>query len=107
VTRPVVGVTTSLQEMTSDGWTELTAGTPATYVAAVQRAGGRAVLLPPDEERTDALDGLDAVIVSGAAGDTDPSHYGAEPHPKTHPVEPSRDRAAAEALATAASRTRR
>jgi gamma-glutamyl-gamma-aminobutyrate hydrolase PuuD len=106
VTRPVVGVTTSLQEMTSDGWTELTAGTPATYVAAVQRAGGRAVLLPPDEERTDALDGLDA-IVSGAAGDTDPSHYRAEPHPKSHPVEPSRDRAAAEALATAASRTRR
>ena len=92
MTRPVVGVTTSLQEMTSDGWTELTAGTPATYVAAVQRAGGRAVLLPPDEETTDALDGLDALIVSGAAGDTDPSHYGAEPHPKTHPVEPSRDR---------------
>ena len=65
------------------------------------------MLLPPDEETTDALDGLDALIVSGAAGDTDPSHYRAEPHPKSHPVEPSRDRAAAEALATAASRTRR
>jgi hypothetical protein len=33
VRRPVVGVTASLQEMTSDGWTELTAGTPATYPA--------------------------------------------------------------------------
>jgi putative glutamine amidotransferase len=92
VRRPVVGVTTSLKEMTADGWTELTAGAPATYVAAVQRAGGRAVLLPPDEETGDALDGLDALIVSGAAGDTDPSHYGAKPHPETHPVEPSRDR---------------
>ena len=92
MTRPVVGVTTSLQEMTSDGWTELTAGTPATYVAAIQRAAGRAVLLPPDEETADALDGLDALIVSGAAGDTDPSHYGAEPHPETNPVDPLRDR---------------
>jgi len=33
VRRPVVGVAASLQEMTSDGWTELTAGTPATYPA--------------------------------------------------------------------------
>jgi len=92
VSRPVVGVTTSLDEMTSGGWTELVAGTPAMYVAAVQRAGGRAVLLPPDEDAEDALDGLDALIVSGAAGDTDPSHYGAEPHPATHPVAPLRDR---------------
>ena len=92
MTRPVVGVTTSLDEMTSGGWTELVAGTPATYVAAVQRAGGRAVLLPPDEDTEGALDGLDALIVSGAAGDTDPAHYGAEPHPQTHPVAASRDR---------------
>jgi gamma-glutamyl-gamma-aminobutyrate hydrolase PuuD len=92
VTRPVVGVTTSLEEMTSDGWTELTAGTPATYVSAVQRAGGRAVLLPPDEQTADALDGIDALLVTGAAGDTDPAHYGAEPHPRTDPVAPTRDR---------------
>ena len=39
--RPVIGVTASLQEMTSDGWTGLTESTPATYVAAVQRACGR------------------------------------------------------------------
>ena len=83
MTRPVVGVTTSLDEMTAGGWTELTAGTPATYVAAIQHAGGRAVLLPPDEDTEGALDGLDALIVSGASGDTDPAHYGAEPHPLT------------------------
>ncbi len=92
MTRPVVGVTTSLEEMSSGGWTELTAGTPATYVRAVQRAGGRAVLLPPDEDVGDALDGIDALIVTGAAADTDPAHYGAEPHPKTEVVAPERDR---------------
>jgi putative glutamine amidotransferase len=89
--RPVVGVTTSLEDMTSGGWTELTAGVPATYVAAIQRAGGRAVLLPPDEEVGDALVGVDALLVTGAAGDTDPATYDAEPHPKTEVVRPERD----------------
>jgi putative glutamine amidotransferase len=92
VTRPAVGVTASLEEMTSGPWTELTAGVPATYVDAVQRAGGRAVLLPPDDDASDALSGVDALIVTGAAGDTDPAQYGAEPHPKTEVVDPKRDR---------------
>jgi putative glutamine amidotransferase len=92
VTRPVIGVTTSLEEMTSGDWTELTTGTPATYVHTVQRAGGRAVLLPPDDEWRDTLEGLDALIVSGAAADTDPALYGAEAHPTTKVVAPERDR---------------
>ena len=92
MSRPVVGVTTSLEEVTYDGWTEMTAGVPATYVAAVQRAGGRAVLLPPDDDTGDALDGGDALLVTGAAGDTDPAAYGAEPHPKTEAVSPERER---------------
>ena len=92
MTRPVVGVTTSLEVMTSGDWTELTAGVPATYVTAVQRAGGRAVLLPPDAHTADALEGIDALLVTGAAGDTDPAAYGADPHPQTEPVAPERDR---------------
>ena len=92
MSRPVVGVTTLLEEMTSGDWTEMTAGVPATYVAAVQRAGGRAVLLPPDDDTGDALDGVDALLVTGAAGDTDPAAYGADPHPKTAAVAPERDR---------------
>jgi putative glutamine amidotransferase len=92
VSRPVIGVTASLEEMTYDGWTEMTAGVPATYVAAVQRAGARAVLLPPDDDTGDALEGADALLVTGAAGDTDPAAYGAEPHPKTQVVAPVRDR---------------
>ena len=92
MSRPVVGVTTSLEEMTSGDWTEMTAGVPATYVAGVQRAGGRAVLLPPDDDTGDALEGVDALLVTGAAGDTDPAAYGAAPHPKTAAVAPERDR---------------
>jgi putative glutamine amidotransferase len=91
VSRPVIGVTASLEEMTYDGWTEMTAGVPATYVAAVQQAGARAVLLPPDDDTGDALEGVDALLVTGAAGDTDPAAYGAEPHPKTQVVAPVRD----------------
>jgi putative glutamine amidotransferase len=92
VSRPVVGVTASLEEMTSGPWVELTAGVPATYVRAIQRAGGRPVLLPPDEEAGDALEGVDGVLVTGAAGDTHPASYGAEPHPATKPVAPVRER---------------
>jgi putative glutamine amidotransferase len=90
--RPVIGVTTSLEEMSAGEWTELTTGTPATYVRAIQRAGGRAVLLPPDAATDDALEGIDGLIISGAAADTDPALYGAERHPKTEVLAPERDR---------------
>ena len=92
MSRPVVGVTASLEVMTSGDWTELTAGVPASYVAAIQRAGGRAVLLPPDADAADAVEGVDALLITGAAGDTDPAAYGAAPHPKTEPVKPERER---------------
>lgn len=81
--------------MTSGPWTERTAGVPFTYAAAVQRAGGRAVLLVPDPadlpDPGHVLDLLDALIVSGAAGDVDPASYGERPHPESSPVEPPRD----------------
>jgi putative glutamine amidotransferase len=38
------------------------------------------------------LDLIDALIVSGGAGDVDPRLYGEEPHARTKPVEPVRDR---------------
>lgn len=68
---------------------------PASYARAVQRAGGRAVLLLPDPADTEdpdgALDLVDALIVTGGAGDLDPALYGAEPHPETGPVQEERD----------------
>jgi putative glutamine amidotransferase len=92
---PTVGITASVETMTSGGWTERTAGVPFTYVRAVQRAGGRAVLLVPDPadaaEPHGALDLVDALVVSGAAGDVDPARYGQASHPQTTPVEAPRD----------------
>ena len=66
-----------------------------TYVAAVQRAGALAVLLPPDDaalsEPDELLDRVDALILAGGA-DVDPGSYGAEPHPQTGRTWPQRDR---------------
>ena len=66
---------------------------PLDYVQAVERAGGRALLVPPSldgvEETLDALDGL---LFSGGP-DLDPACYGAEAHPETNGVRPERDRA--------------
>ncbi len=68
---------------------------PAGYVRAVQRAGGRSILLPPDPEDAEDPDGvldiIDALIVTGGAGDVDPALYGQEPHPETGPVQEERD----------------
>jgi len=64
---------------------------PAAYVAGVQRAGGRALLLPPDPDAGGALDGLDALLLIGGA-DVDPAAYGAARDPATGPSQPERDR---------------
>ena len=93
--KPTVGITASVETMTSGAWTERTAGVPFTYVRAVQRAGGRAVVLVPDPadavEPDGALDLLDGLVVSGAAGDVDPARYGEPVHPETAPVQAPRD----------------
>jgi len=96
VTRPTIGITTGVEPMTAGAWTELVAGAPFAYARAVQAAGARAELLVPDDEDArgpdDLLARLDAVIVSGGAGDVDPAHYGEPRHPRTHPVDAVRDR---------------
>jgi len=65
-----------------------------TYPAAVQRTGGVALILPPDEAAVDApdpfLDRVDALILAGGA-DVDPASYGATPQPETRVMWPERD----------------
>jgi putative glutamine amidotransferase len=95
VSRPTIGITASLETVTSGPWVEPSAVVPIHYCEAVQRAGGRAVLLVPDPadaaDPEEILGLVDAVLATGAAGDVDPSRYGAAPHPETHPVTPLRD----------------
>jgi putative glutamine amidotransferase len=89
--RPVIGITTYAEEATWGGWTEPAAFIPLAYVRAVERAGGRPLLVPPVEEGVDeTLDVLDGIIFSGG-GDLDPETYGAEAHPETNQVSPERD----------------
>jgi putative glutamine amidotransferase len=57
----------------------------------VTRAGGRAVLLPPDDADADVLRMLDGLVLSGGA-DLDPALYGAAAEPLTV-TRPDRDSA--------------
>jgi gamma-glutamyl-gamma-aminobutyrate hydrolase PuuD len=102
--RPVIGITTYAEEATWGNWTEPAAFVPLAYVRAVDRAGGRPLLLPPVEDGIDeTLDALDAIIFSGG-GDLDPETYGAEAHPETNEVSPERDSAELALLQAALSR---
>ena len=94
--KPNIGVTAATERISYGVWEEVPAIiSPARYVEAVQRAGGRALLLPPDPEDAGdpagVLDLMDALIVTGGAGDLDPALYGQEPHPETGPVQEERD----------------
>ncbi|MEU8610160.1 gamma-glutamyl-gamma-aminobutyrate hydrolase family protein [Actinoplanes sp. NPDC048791] len=90
--RPVIGITTYVEPATWGVWHNLpTTLVPHDYVAAVTGAGGRAVLLPPDDLDTDVLRILDGLVLSGGA-DLGPELYGAEAAPQTV-TRPERDAA--------------
>ncbi|HEX8122174.1 MAG TPA: gamma-glutamyl-gamma-aminobutyrate hydrolase family protein [Solirubrobacteraceae bacterium] len=92
--RPVIGICTYLDTVTWGAWVDRAAMVPAGYVGAVQRAGGVAVLLPPDpaavEEPDPVLDLVDGLILAGGV-DVGPGAYGAEPHAATDQCNAERD----------------
>jgi len=93
VTRPVVGITSYVTEAQFGAWSLESALVPYDYVRAVERSGGRALLVPPsDDGIEETLDVLDGLIFSGGS-DLDPELYGQEAHPQTVGVVPKRDRA--------------
>jgi putative glutamine amidotransferase len=102
--RPVIGITTYAQEATWSYWTLPAALIPLDYVDAVERAGGRPVLIPPSENGVEeTLDALDAIVFSGGA-DVDPASYGADPHPETDAPQARRDAGEMALLAAALER---
>jgi putative glutamine amidotransferase len=92
--RPVIGLCTAVERARWSVWDQQAFLLPRSYVDAVQRAGGLAVMLPPDERVIDEpdalLDLLDGLILAGGA-DIDPGAYGSERHAETIGTVPERD----------------
>ncbi|HWX96246.1 MAG TPA: gamma-glutamyl-gamma-aminobutyrate hydrolase family protein [Solirubrobacteraceae bacterium] len=92
--RPVIGMCTALERARWSAWDQSAVLLPHNYVQAVQRAGGLAMMLPPDPELVDdpsqLLDLIDGLMLAGGA-DIDPASYAQEPHPETVDTAPERD----------------
>jgi len=102
--KPIIGITTYLTSARFGVWEEDSALIPASYVRAIEAAGGRALLVPPSMDGIDeTLDRLDGVLFSGGS-DLDPEFYGQEVHPETNGIVPERDRAELALLSAALER---
>jgi putative glutamine amidotransferase len=92
--RPILGLTTYLQQAQTGVWDVQASFLPAIYIDGVTRAGGVVTLLPPqpvDEAIVSRiLDGLDGLVITGGR-DVDPATYGQERHPKTDEPTGGRD----------------
>ncbi|GAA2765811.1 gamma-glutamyl-gamma-aminobutyrate hydrolase family protein [Streptomyces paradoxus] len=91
--RPLIGVSTYLESGARWGVWELEAALlPVGYPRLVQRAGGLAAMLPPDdpERAADAVSRLDGLVIAGGP-DVEPVRYGAEREERTGPPAPERD----------------
>ena len=101
---PIIGICSAMEHARWSVWDLPAALVPMNYIEQVQRAGGIAVLVPPDPalvERPEAvLDRLDGLMLVGGV-DIDAATYGALPHPSADPPLLLRD-AAETALVRAA-----
>jgi putative glutamine amidotransferase len=92
---PVIGLCGALERARWGHWNDRVTLLAKDYSDAVQRAGGLAVVFPPDARALDDpapwLDLLDGLIMVGGA-DIDPAAYGEEPDPHTKGTVPERDR---------------
>jgi len=88
--RPLIGITSYVEQARWGSWDTRVALVPYRYVESVRRAGGRAVVLPPDPDDAGVLDALAGLVVAGGA-DVSPDRYGAAPHPLAGPFRLDRD----------------
>jgi putative glutamine amidotransferase len=92
--RPVIGMCAALEPARWSVWEQPAVLLSRSYVDAVQRAGGLAVLLAPDpqlvQEPAQALELIDGLLLAGGA-DIDPASYGQPAHAETQDSVPERD----------------
>jgi putative glutamine amidotransferase len=92
--RPVIGMCTALEQARWSAWDQPAVLLAHNYVEAVQRAGGLALMIPPDRylaaDPDQILDLIDGLVLAGGA-DIDPSAYGQQAHAETVDTVPERD----------------
>lgn len=95
---PLIGLTCYAEPVDRGAWRgQHSTLLPQDYVAALQAAGGMAVLLPPRSDLTpgmadDLLERLDGLVITGGA-DVAPEAYGAARHASVREVRADRDHA--------------
>ena len=91
--RPVVGITSYVEQARWGVWDVPAVVLPFRYVERVEAAGATAVVLPPAATSdAEVLDRLDAVVFAGGA-DLDPALYDQPAHERTTGLRPERDAA--------------
>jgi putative glutamine amidotransferase len=92
--RPAIGLCAALERARWGHWHQPAHLLSRAYADSVQRAGGLAVILPPDPaavaDPDPWLDLVDGLVLAGGA-DVDPEYYGAERDPHTKGTVPERD----------------
>ncbi len=92
--KPIIGLTSYRQRGQTGVWDTEMAMLPAFYLEGVTRAGGIAVILPPQqvnsEDARNLLSGLDGLVVTGGR-DVEAARYGHQSHVKAEKPDRLRD----------------
>lgn len=92
--KPIIGLTSYRQRGQTGVWDTEMAMLPAFYLEGVTRAGGIAVILPPQhvnsEDARNLLSGLDGLVITGGR-DVEAARYGHQSHDKAEKPDRLRD----------------
>ena len=89
--RPVIGITSYATQAQWGPWDLPAALLPLSYCEAIDRVGGRPLVVPPSADGVaETLDALDGLILSGG-NDIDPNVYGAPTDVQTTSTQRRRD----------------